>query len=100
MTEGTKSGGWGVPILQGILPIKAGQIPAEAIAGIALATLAIPEVMGYPKISGMPAITGLYTIRIPMALLAIFGSARHRVVGADSATAAHPAREGPSRRSC
>jgi len=47
MTEGTKSGGWGLPILRGILPIKAGQTPAEAIAGPTLATLAIPEVMGY-----------------------------------------------------
>ena len=44
--------------------------------------------MGYTKIVGMPVITGLYTILIPMALFAIFGSSRHLVVGADSATAA------------
>ncbi len=53
-----------------------------------MAALAIPEVMGYTKIAGMPVITGLYTILIPMALFAIFGSSRHLVVGADSATAA------------
>jgi high affinity sulfate transporter 1 len=53
-----------------------------------LATLAIPEVMGYTRISGTPVITGLFTILIPMALYAIFGSSRHLVVGADSATAA------------
>jgi hypothetical protein len=82
MTESTKSGGWGLPLLQGILPIKAGQIPAEAIAGLTLAALAIPEVMGYTKISGTPVITGLYTILIPMALLAVFGSSRHLVVSA------------------
>jgi MFS superfamily sulfate permease-like transporter len=87
-TENTKSGGWVLPILQGVLPIKGGQIPAELIAGITLAALAIPEVMGYTKISGTPVITGLYTILIPMALFAIFGSSRHLVVGADSATAA------------
>ena len=63
-------------------------MPVEIIAGITLAALAIPEVMGYTKISGTPVITGLYTILIPMALFAIFGSSRHLVVGADSATAA------------
>ena len=80
--------GFRFPIFQGLLPIKASQIPLEIIAGITLAALAIPEVMGYTKISGTPVITGLYTILIPMALFAIFGSSRHLVVGADSATAA------------
>jgi SulP family sulfate permease len=78
----------GLPFLQGILPLRTSQIPAELIAGITLAALAIPEVMGYTKISGTPVITGLYTILIPMALFALFGSSRHLVVGADSATAA------------
>ena len=63
-------------------------MPHEIIAGLTLAALAIPEVMGYTKISGTPVITGLYTILIPTALFAIFGSSRHLVVGADSATAA------------
>ena len=77
-----------LPVLQGILPITPSQVPAEIIAGITLAALAIPEVMGYTKIAGTPVITGLYTILIPMALFALFGSSRHLVVGADSATAA------------
>jgi SulP family sulfate permease len=77
-----------LPILQGVLPIKAEQIPAEVISGVTLAALAIPEVMGYTKISGTPVITGLYTLLIPAALFALFGSSRHLVVGADSATAA------------
>jgi len=88
IAKSNKSEGIRLPILQGVLPIKAAQIPAEIIAGITLAALAIPEVMGYTKISGTPVITGLYTILIPMALFAIFGSSRHLVVGADSATAA------------
>ncbi len=88
MTEKTEHHGFRFPILQGVLPINASQVPAEIIAGITLAALAIPEVMGYTKIAGTPVITGLYTILIPMALFAIFGSSRHLVVGADSATAA------------
>jgi high affinity sulfate transporter 1 len=87
-TANNPSGGFRLPILQGVLPIKASQIPTELIAGITLAALAVPEVMGYTKIAGTPVITGLYTILIPMALFAIFGSSRHLVVGADSATAA------------
>ena len=68
--------------------LEAEQIPAEVISGLTLAALAIPEVMGYTKISGTPVITGLYTLLIPTALFACFGSSRHLVVGADSATAA------------
>jgi high affinity sulfate transporter 1 len=77
-----------LPILEGILPIVRSQIPTEIIAGITLAALAIPEVMGYTRIAGTPVVTGLYTLLIPMALFAFFGSSRHLVVGADSATAA------------
>jgi sulfate permease, SulP family len=80
--------GRSLPILQGILPIVASRVPVDIVAGVTLAALAIPEVMGYTKIAGMPVVTGLYTILIPMALFALFGSSRHLVVGADSATAA------------
>jgi len=84
----SKSRGFGLPIMQGLLPIKGSQVPAEVIAGLTLAALAIPEVMGYTKIAGTPVIFGLYTILIPTFLFAFFGSSRHLVVGADSATAA------------
>ena len=76
------------PVLEGILPINKAQIPLDIIAGITLAALAIPEVMGYAKIAGVPVVLGLYTILIPIAVFALFGSSRHLVVGADSATAA------------
>ncbi|MDH4039881.1 MAG: SulP family inorganic anion transporter [Gammaproteobacteria bacterium] len=77
-----------LPVLQGILPLRREGIPADIIAGLTLAALAIPEVMGYTKISGTPLVTGLYTMLIPTVLFALFGSSRHLVVGADSATAA------------
>jgi sulfate permease, SulP family len=88
MTASTHSKARRFPVLEGVLPIKAKQVPLDIVAGITLAALAIPEVMGYTKIAGMPVVTGLYTILIPMALFALFGSSRHLVVGADSATAA------------
>ncbi len=77
-----------LPLLQGVLPVERAQIVPNIVAGITLAALAIPEVMGYTSIAGMPVITGLYTILLPMLAFAIFGSSRHLVVGADSATAA------------
>ena len=58
-----------------------------ALAGLTLAALAIPEVMGYATIAGMPVVTGLYTLVLPTLVFAFLGSSRHLVVGADSATA-------------
>jgi len=89
MTTGNdNTAGVRLPILQDLLSITPARIPAEIIAGVTLAALAIPEVMGYTKIAGTPVITGLYTLLVPTALYALFGSSRHLVVGADSATAA------------
>ena len=48
----------------------------------------IPQVLGYTRIAGTPAVTGLYTVLLPLLMFAIFGSSRHLVVAADSATAA------------
>jgi SulP family sulfate permease len=78
----------GLPVLQGVLPARRDQVAQDALAGITLAALAIPEVLGYARIAGMPVVTGLYTLLLPMAVFAVLGSSRHLVVGADSATAA------------
>jgi high affinity sulfate transporter 1 len=78
----------GLPLLQGILPLNKSNLAPDIIAGITLAALGIPEVMGYTKIIGTPVVTGLYTMLLPMLVFAFFGSSRHLVVGADSATAA------------
>ena len=75
-------------VLEGLLPFDRSQVRLDVIAGLTLAALAIPEVMGYAIIAGVPVVLGLYTLLIPMAAFAIFGSSRHLVVGADSATAA------------
>jgi sulfate permease, SulP family len=75
-------------VLQGVLPLDRAKLPGDVGAGITLAALGIPEVMGYSNIAGMPVVTGLYTILIPIAVFAVLGSSRHLVVGADSATAA------------
>ena len=77
-----------LPVMRGLLPIERSRVSADVLAGITLAALGIPEVLGYAKIAGMPVVTGLYTLLLPLAVFAILGSSRHLVVGADSATAA------------
>src|SRR5260370_16166907 len=78
-------GGTGVG---GMGPVQRSQVPRDVLAGITLAALGIPEVLGYAKTAGMPVVTGLYTLLLPMAAFAVLGASRHLVVGADSATAA------------
>ena len=67
---------------------QVGWLSGDVIAGITLAAIAIPEVMGYTSIAQTPVITGLYTIIFPTLVFALLGSSRLLVVGADSATAA------------
>jgi high affinity sulfate transporter 1 len=76
------------PVLQGLRPVHRAQLPRDLVAGITLAALGIPEVLGYARIAGMPVVTGLYTLLLPLALFAVLGASRHLVVAADSATAA------------
>ena len=78
----------GLPVLRGVLPVRRSMVATDIAAGLTLAALGIPEVLGYARIAGMPVATGLYTLLLPMAVFAVLGSSRHLVVGADSATAA------------
>ena len=63
-------------------------LSTEIIAGATLAAIGIPEVIGYSTIAKMPVLAGVLTLIIPMVLFVIFGSSKHLVVAADSATAA------------
>ena len=60
----------------------------DVVAGLTLAAIGIPEVMGYTSIAETPIVTGVYTIIFPTLVFALLGSSRLLVVGADSATAA------------
>jgi len=75
-------------ILGGLLPFKPREAVKDVLAGVTLASMNIPQVLGYTRIAGTPIITGLYTVLLPLVAFALFGSSRHLVVAADSATAA------------
>jgi SulP family sulfate permease len=74
-------------VLKGILPLSRVAAARDALAGVQLASMDIPQVLGYARIAGMPAVTGLYTVFLPLIAFAFFGASRHLVVAADSATA-------------
>lgn len=75
-------------LFRGLRPLQRASAARDMIAGVVLAAMDIPQVMGYAKIAGMPVVTGLYTLLLPLIAFAAFGSSRYLVVAADSATAA------------
>ncbi len=74
-------------LFQGLRSEGRGTTARDALAGITLASMNIPQVLGYARIAGTPVVTGLYTVFLPVVAFAVFGSSRHLVVAADSATA-------------
>src|SRR6202453_2294925 len=77
-----------LPVAQGLLPIRRSQVPADLLAGVTLAAVSIPVVLGYAKIAGMPVVTGLYTLLLPLAVFAVLGSSAPLVLGGGPAPAA------------
>jgi sulfate permease, SulP family len=80
---------FGLPrFFKGMRPFEYRTAVTDALAGVSLASMNIPQVLGYTRIAETPVVTGLYTALLPLLAFAIFGSSRHLVVAADSATAA------------
>jgi sulfate permease, SulP family len=75
-------------VLTGLRSLRRTASARDLLAGINLSAINIPQVLGYARIAGMPVVTGLYTVLLPLVAFAAFGSSRHLVVAADSATAA------------
>ena len=75
-------------LFRGLRPIQRTAALRDAFAGVVMAAMDIPQVLGYSKIAGMPVVTGLYSLLLPLVAFAAFGSSRYLVVAADSATAA------------
>ncbi len=75
-------------MFESLRPFRRREALRDARAGVTLAAMNIPQVLGYTRIAGMPVVTGLYTLLFPLAAFTAFGSSRYLVVAADSATAA------------
>jgi len=78
-----------VKLFEGARPVGGRPgVVRDALAGVTLASMNVPQLLGYARIAGMPLITGLYTALLAPIAFAVFGSSRHLVVAADSGTAA------------
>jgi sulfate permease, SulP family len=82
-----KQGEWRLALFGSLRPFGRDAALRDVAAGVILASMNIPQVLGYARIAGMPLVTGLYTVLTPLIAFAAFGSSRHLVVAADSATA-------------
>ena len=89
MTHATPPEPTGLPrLFQAIRPVTRAGVLRDAVAGLTLAAMNIPQALGYTRIAGTPVVTGLYTLLLPLMAFAALGSSRYLVVAADSATAA------------
>jgi len=58
-----------------------GSLRADAIAGLTVAVMGVPQAMAYAWIAGLPPVYGIYTAIVTCAVAAILGSSRHLVTG-------------------
>jgi high affinity sulfate transporter 1 len=59
-------------------------LPKDAVAGLILTTLLVPQGMAYAELAGLPPITGLYTSILCLLGYALFGPSKILVLGPDS----------------
>jgi SulP family sulfate permease len=77
-----------VPILAWLPGYDRSWFTFDAIAGLTLWGLVVPEAMAYAGIAGLPPQAGLYTLVVSLLVYALLGTSRHLSVGGTSATAA------------
>ena len=74
------------PILRWLPAYRREWLLPDALAGLAVWAVMVPESMAYAGIVGVPPIMGLYTIVPPLIAYALLATSRLLVVGPDTAT--------------
>ena len=70
-----------VPAIDWLPHYKRKHLPGDALAGVIVATLLIPQAMAYALLAGLPPQVGLYASLLPLAVYALLGSSRFLSVG-------------------
>ncbi|KAK8930960.1 putative sulfate transporter 3.5 [Platanthera zijinensis] len=70
-----------VPILQWMSNYSLSFFSYDVLAGITIASLAIPQGISYAKLAEIPPIIGLYCSFVPPLVYAVFGSSNNMAVG-------------------
>jgi len=69
------------PFLESLKGYNAAKFRADAIAGLTVALVLIPQSMAYAQLAGLPAYYGLYASFLPPMIAALFGSSRQLATG-------------------
>jgi SulP family sulfate permease len=59
----------------------AGKLGADAVAGLTVGVMLIPQAMAYAVIAGLPPIYGLYASLVPLVVYPLFGTSRQLAMG-------------------
>ncbi|EPS57748.1 hypothetical protein M569_17069, partial [Genlisea aurea] len=70
-----------VPILEWITKYRMSLFKYDLLAGITIASLAIPQGISYANLAKLPPVIGLYSSFVPPLVYAVFGSSNHLAVG-------------------
>ena len=70
-----------VPASKWILNYRKSDLPSDALAGMIVAIMLVPQAMAYALLAGLPPQYGLYASILPLVAYAIFGSSRTLAVG-------------------
>src|SRR5579871_3355162 len=74
-----------VPAFGSLRTYSVADLAADTLAGLTVATLAVPQAMAYATIAGIPAQHGLYTAIVMTAVGALFASSRQLINGPTNA---------------
>jgi high affinity sulfate transporter 1 len=77
-----------LPLFLSLRGYDTGWLRGDAVAGLTVWAVLVPEALAYASIAGVSPVVGLYAAPGALLLYAAFGSSRHLVVGPMSATAA------------
>ncbi len=69
------------PFLEWLKGYNLGKLRADAIAGLTVALVLIPQSMAYAQLAGLPSYYGLYAAFLPPLIGALFGSSRQLATG-------------------
>lgn len=69
------------PILQWLPSYGFNLFRSDLVAGLTIASLAIPQGISYAKLANLPPIIGLYSSFVPPLIYSVLGSSRHLGVG-------------------
>ena len=69
------------PFLEWLKSYNVGKLRADAISGLTVALVLIPQSMAYAQLAGLPPYYGLYASFLPPMIGALFGSSRQLATG-------------------